>query len=246
MQISPTSTSVSNYFQPSAADYGSVVQQIYVAYFGRPADTGGLQAFTSVFAALKAPTTLSGLVDAYSTNASIKALIDGFGTSAESEALYGGDTFNFVTSLYTSILGRNPDYDGLLYWAGQIESGQLTRGKAALALANAASNNIISPDIVIFQNKVDAAIRFTESIDTVNELNAYNGLEASQLARDMLSAITLAPAPDNAIANALTAVVNLAFPPPPEPEPDPYMDSYSMSYFLSESIPPTSPDLFPS
>ena len=246
MQIS--STGGLSTFRPSAADYGSVVQQIYVAYFGRPADTNGLAAFTSVFSALGAPTTLGGLLVAYeSGNASIRTLIDGFGTSAESNALYpSGDTIGFVNSVYRGVLGRTADFDGLLYWSGQIDSGQLTRGALALAVANAASNNVLSPDASIFMNKVDAAIRFTENIDTINEFTAYDGAAASQLAREMLARITLEPANDTVINNALTAVVNLAFPPAPEPAPaeDPYMDSYSMSYFLSESIPPASPDLF--
>ncbi|MBU3588088.1 DUF4214 domain-containing protein [Polynucleobacter sp. 31A-FELB] len=247
MQISSTG-GISTFVRPTAADYGSVVQQIYVAYFGRPADTNGLASFSAVFAALGAPTTLKGLMTAYENGfPTIRTLIDGFGTSPESNALYpSGDTLGFVNSVYRSVLGRTADFDGLLYWSRQIDSGLLTRGALALAVASAAENNVLSPDSSIFMNKVDAAIRFTENIDTINEFTAYDGAAASQLAREMLARITLEPANDTVINNALTAVVNLAFPPAPEPAPaeDPYMDSYSMSYFLSESIPPASPDLF--
>lgn len=255
MQISPTnqsnqSHSIQSISRGSAADYETVVQQLYVAYFGRPADTNGLASFSSVFSALQAPTTLSGMLEAYKFNASIRKLVDGFGSSQESLDLYGSNssnTLNFVNSVYRSVLGRDADTDGLVYWASQIDKGSLSRGNAALTIASAAANNVASPDSVIFQNKVDAAIRFTDSIDTVNELSAYNGLAASQLARTMLASVQLEQATNIIINNALTAVVNLAFPPTPVESPpasDPYIDSYSMSYFVGIPDPSSSPDLF--
>jgi hypothetical protein len=40
-----------------AGDYKDVVQQIYVAYFGRPADADGLGYYEALFLAANAPTT---------------------------------------------------------------------------------------------------------------------------------------------------------------------------------------------
>ena len=52
----------------AAIDYAGVVQQLYVTYFGRPADYFGLQNFEAQLAALKAPTNLSDLSAAVQAN----------------------------------------------------------------------------------------------------------------------------------------------------------------------------------
>src|SRR4051812_21217314 len=80
--------SVSSSAVASTSAYDNAVEQLYIAYFGRPADTGGFANFKARLAALSAPTTIQGLAGAYDTNASLRDLIDGFGTSSESTALY--------------------------------------------------------------------------------------------------------------------------------------------------------------
>jgi hypothetical protein len=61
------------------ANYETVVQQLYISYFGRPADTGGLSNFQSQLVALNAPTDIQNLVQAYGSNVSIRSLINSFG-----------------------------------------------------------------------------------------------------------------------------------------------------------------------
>ena len=85
----------------SPSSYSSLVQELYVAYFGRPADYYGLQNFETALAAANAPTDPAALALAYSTNAAVKSLVDSFGTSAESTALYGsGSTESFVNAIF--------------------------------------------------------------------------------------------------------------------------------------------------
>lgn len=243
-------TEPSNY--QISSNYENVVQQLYVCYFGRPADYSGLQHWMSALSAMGAPTTLTGIMQASKSNPAIAAVINGFGASSESNTLYGGgDTISFVSSIYNNLLSRSPDFEGLIFWAGLIDQGYLTRSNAVLAIADGAVMNLLSPDTVVFQNKVGAAVQFTQEMDTVNEVRAYTGAEAAQIAREMLSEVQLTPASNGAIATTLTAIVDLAFPPPPpppapEPTPTPSMpDSYSMSYFIEVSG-PSSPasDLF--
>jgi hypothetical protein len=65
----------------AAVDYNGVVQQLYVSYFGRPADYFGLQNFTAQLNAIGAPTTFAAL------NAAVQA--DEAGTSALSQPKAG-------------------------------------------------------------------------------------------------------------------------------------------------------------
>jgi hypothetical protein len=98
----------------TASEYETVVQQLYVSYFGRPADPSGLNFFEASFAAVQAPTTVAELAATYNTNSIVKAIVDTFGVSPESQALYGsGSSSSFVSHIYQSVLGRQPDPDGL-------------------------------------------------------------------------------------------------------------------------------------
>ena len=78
-----------------APNYATVVQELYVAYFGRPADPTGLTNFENALSAANAPTDAIALSAAYSSNSTIRSLIDMFGTSGESQRLYNGTTQAF-------------------------------------------------------------------------------------------------------------------------------------------------------
>jgi hypothetical protein len=176
------------------ADYSAVVQQLYVAYFGRPADTGGLANFEAALVAANAPTDIQSLNAAYSTNPAIKSLIDSFGTSAESTALYGsGNTTQFVTAIFQNVLGRAPLQSGLNYWVNAINSGALTAGNASLAimagaLANDSTQGVL--DAQLITNRIAVAGDFTAAIATPGEVNGYAGSAAATTARTMLTSVT--------------------------------------------------------
>lgn len=170
-------------------DYTNVLQQFYIAYFGRPADPIGLNSAATALNAAGAPATTQGLVNAYSTNATVRTLVDNFGSSAESQALYGAvttpDTIaNFVTQIYLNVLDRAPDTAGLLYWSGEIASGRLIPSRVALTILDAATR---TADATTVANKLAVASNFTTALDTAAEIAAYSGNEAAAIARAMLS-----------------------------------------------------------
>lgn len=176
-------------------DYNSVVQAIYVSYFGRPADTFGFASFKAQLDGLRAPTSARALTDSYKTNADMRSLIDSFGASAESAALYGNDatgTTAFVTAIYNNLLNRNPDFEGLTFWTNAINSGDLTRANASLAIMAGATDNMTPQgrlDAAIVAKKVSVAGTFTAHIDNGPELQAYNGDAAAATARAMLAKV---------------------------------------------------------
>ena len=171
-----------------AADYRNAVQQIYVAYFGRPADAGGLASFQAQLAAAGAPLDLQQLSAAYTASPVIRALVDSFAVSDESKALYGGDTRTFVTAIYTNVLNRAPDQEGLNFWVDAIDKQGLNRANASLSImAGALVNNTTQgqADGRVINNKVAIASSFTVTVPATS----YRGDVAAAMARTMLARI---------------------------------------------------------
>ena len=173
-----------------ASDYNNVVQQLYIAYFGRPADPNGLANFTAQLAAENAPANIQAFNTAYSDNPKVRNLIDSFGTSPESNALYTGGTESFLTAIYANVLGRSPDPDGLRFWVDAIDNKGLTKANASFsimagALLNSSPQGLV--DAALIRNRVDVATRFTTSLNTLTRVNSYSGDRAAAVARNMLS-----------------------------------------------------------
>ena len=175
----------------AAADYTMLLQRVYLAYFGRPADPAGLAYYAAGFAQAGAPTDLAGMVSAYATNTTVKSVIDGFGTSAESQALYPGDNGAFITAIYANLFNRTPDAAGKAYWAGLLDSGLMTRGNAAIAIMGGAQ----SSDATIIDNKTQVAANFTAALNTSLRTSSYDGLAANVVARALLAQVGLGTDP---------------------------------------------------
>ncbi len=175
-----------------ASDYATVVTQLYVSYFGRPADSGGYANFKTRMAELNAPTDIQALDGAYKTSAPLRELIDSFGSSDESKALYSGDTATFVTAIYTNVLGRAPDVGGKNFWVGELDSGKLTRANASLAIMAGALTNTTPQgltDGALIRNRITVAVFFSNAL-VDKYATAYSGAAAAATARAMLSTVT--------------------------------------------------------
>lgn len=203
-----------------AQDYVSVAQQLYVSYFGRPADYFGLQSFTAQLAALDAPTTIEAVSAAVNADKAspLAALVNSFNNASESAALYGTDTSQvglskFVEAIYLNVLGRAPDLGGWDYWIGEISSGRVTRAAAAVTITEGALRNT-SPqglqDAITVKNKLAVATSFTDGLNEVAEINAYAGDTAAATARGLLANVnstTNVPAYQATIVSTIADVV---------------------------------------
>ncbi|HEX7642817.1 MAG TPA: DUF4214 domain-containing protein [Burkholderiaceae bacterium] len=150
----------------TAASYSNLVQELYIAYFGRPADYYGLQNFDTALEQAGAPADPAGLANAYASNAATKSLVDSFGSSAESAALYGsGSTAGFVNGVFENLFNRPAAVAGLAFWVNAIDSGAVGKGDAALAiLAGAFAAGGSLTDQAAINNKVAVAQAFTSAL----------------------------------------------------------------------------------
>lgn len=164
----------------AASTYFAQVQQLYIAYFGRPADPVGQNYWATQ-------------IDA--ANGSIASLIAGFSASTESAALFGNkSTIDKVTAIYQNAFGRAPEPAGLAYWVAQLDSGKVSQAQASWTIQQSAGPG----DAAAVQNKLTAAQAFTAQIDTTAEIQGYQGAAAADSARKFLAAVTQ----DNATATA--------------------------------------------
>ncbi|HEY8023677.1 MAG TPA: DUF4214 domain-containing protein [Burkholderiaceae bacterium] len=176
--------------------YSTAVQELYVAYFGRPADYGGWFNFQAALSNADAPTDLAGLATAYNSNAAVKTLVDAFSTSEESQALYGTVTGNataFVNAIFENMFGRAAGPAGLQFWSNAITSGVLTASDAALSIAAGAVANTSAQgvlDAATLSNKTAAAQVFTNLLaDNVYDSASYRGPFAAEIGRALVSAV---------------------------------------------------------
>jgi hypothetical protein len=167
----------------AASAYYNQVQNLYVTYFGRPADKLGLEYYAN-------------LLDKSSGNQ--LAMLHDFAASAESTALYNQSTTSGkINAMYMSLFGRAADIDGLAYWVNQVQTGKVIMSEVAATIAYGAQ----AADAAIVAAKLTAAATFTAGITTVEELLAYENNTA--IGRTWLAGVTSA-----ATATAAAATVD--------------------------------------
>jgi len=209
----------------ASASYSTTVQELYVAYFGRPADPTGLQNFSAALAAANAPTTLAGLSSEYGSNPGVTALVNTFGNSAESGRLYGtaineipGQAQQFVTAVFESLFDRAPLQAGLQFWSNALLTGSMTPGEAAMEIALGAA----TADASSFNNKIAAATAFTTDLIADNGTPIYSGPVAAAAGRSFLAGIngtTTATAIQTIATTAVDAMLGINPTPAPTPTP---------------------------
>ena len=176
----------------AASTYFDQIQQLYIAYFGRPADPVGLAYWAAN-------------VDA--ANGSVAQVIAGFSASTESGVLYAGaTTAQKVSSIYLALFNRNPEAAGLAYWVAQIDSGTVSQAQAAYLIQSSAGPG----DAASVANKLAAAKAFTAMIDTSAELAGYVGTTAASSGRAFLNGVDATPASLAAATSTTTLATSVA------------------------------------
>jgi len=176
----------------AASTYFDQIQQLYIAYFGRPADPVGLAYWAAN-------------VDA--ANGSVAQVIAGFSASTESGVLYAGaTTAQKVSSIYLALFNRNPEAAGLAYWVAQIDSGTVSQAQAAYQIQSSAGPG----DAASVANKLAAAKAFTAQIDTSAELAGYVGTTAASNGRAFLNGVDATPASLAAATSTTTLATSVA------------------------------------
>jgi len=142
---------------PAPSSYFDTVQKVYIGYYQRPADPGGL-----IYWAAR----LDG------GGGNLNAIIEAFANSAESQALYGtinsSNISTVVNGIYNALFGRDAEIGGLNWYVNGFNSGQYTPATIMLNVLYGAQNE----DLQSVNNKLTAANLFTRTIDP--ELDGSN------------------------------------------------------------------------
>jgi len=177
----------------AASAYTDTVQKVYIAYYGRAADPVGLAYW-------------SGEID--TAGGSIAAIMASFGASAEATTLYGSlSNTAMVNAIYQQSFGRDADFAGLMYYAGQLSAGTMT----AVSIAQNIFDGAAGDDATLLANKLVVAKAYTAAIDTSSEVVAYSGTVAAAAARTLLSTVdatTVTAGFD--VATSIASVVTVA------------------------------------
>jgi|GEM_PF-3774879 len=178
----------------ASTQFHMIVQQLYLAYLGRPADPLALIRFSAALEEAGMRPDLPSVIAAYRTHAQVKTLIDAFATSNESKDLYGDQgSAQFVNAIYRSLFNRDADPDGLAFWSGAIDGGMLGRGQAAVAILEGALTNATEQgraDAALIARKSAVAAMFTAELDTAVEVIGYVGNNAAGIGRALLRPVT--------------------------------------------------------
>ena len=154
-----------------ATDVKTQVEQLYVAYFSRPADVGGLNYWMNI---------LSTDPNGY------QKISASFAASQEYHDTYAGmDNTAIVNAVYTHLFGRPAEASGLNFWVGLLNQNKITIDNVVTQVAAGAQGT----DQFAYNAKVAVASAFTDHMDTQAEQNAYTTMAAAKIAINYIEAV---------------------------------------------------------
>lgn len=156
----------------ASTTYTAALQNLYVAYFNRPADTAGLAYWSDIVA---------------KANGNTAAVSASFAASKEYKDEYGSLTSTqVITKIYNNLFGHAPDAAGRAYWVDKLDNKVFTIDQIVAEVAGGA----LSSDKTAITNKVAAATAFTDALTTEAQQKAYTGDDANAAAKAFIAGIT--------------------------------------------------------
>jgi len=167
--------------------YNEQVQKLYIAYFGRAADPGGLAFYAD---SLNASQT------------TIEAIASSFASSAEAQRVISLSVNDFLAAMYQQAFARvyTPSIEGT-FWADAINTGQTTKELAMVQILLGARGQ----DSTVVSNKVEVAVAFTTEIEAQGA--TYAGTEAAALAKPLLDNVSYDSSTVTSSINEVAATV---------------------------------------
>lgn len=164
---------------------GETAQVAYIAYYGRPADRGGLDFWQDVLT--ENEISYSPRTGDYLTGEEqivYDRFTNQFATSEEIDRLF--DTIDNnrdkVNQVYQFVFARDAEAEGSDYWTEQLDNGNINLVNFALEIALGARN----ADVTTLFNKIESADLFSQSLDTEQEIEAYQGASGENVGRNWL------------------------------------------------------------
>lgn len=135
------------------------VLELYTAMFNRAADIDGLNYWIG---------------EMENNGWSILDVASSFAQQTEyTETYSSGDNTTFITNIYTNLLGREPDQEGLDYWVGELDSGNVQTAFAVTAIINGSKANTSDQgvqDAQFISNKSEVSDYFANTLG-LNDLD---------------------------------------------------------------------------
>jgi len=126
------------------------VQDLYIAFYDRPADLGGLNYWAGVVA--------------NDYNGNVQGILQDFAQSQESQNLYGTITSSnvgtVINQIYYDLFNRGADPTGLQYWTNAYNTYHMSAGELAYDILGGAQGT----DTTTIYNKLQAANVFTQTM----------------------------------------------------------------------------------
>lgn len=148
--LDPTAVTLDRYSRLLIGDSTSIVRITEAAVlpplerfnpYGRPAEDQVRRLYQAAFGRSPEPGGLRFWVERYQGDDTMLSLAANFIASGESIAIYEENPTDeeFVTIVYSNVLGRDPDAGGLAFWLGELDDGR-TRASLLAAFADSPEN----------------------------------------------------------------------------------------------------------
>ncbi|MDQ7090645.1 MAG: DUF4214 domain-containing protein [Methylococcales bacterium] len=146
------------------------IVELYSAYFNRAADAGGVEFWEKSFETYRL-SAADSLSDALKDQFALTAVSNDISTAAEYQALYPSalSSNDFITAIYTNLLGRAPDVSGRDFWVNQLDQGGMTKDEAIIRMIEGAKANTEPQglkDAALIANKTEVSMYFVDPLQS--------------------------------------------------------------------------------